>query len=79
MGAAIIQVHLGGSACDLDAILPMAARHNIPVIEDACQAHLSEWRGRKVGAYGQTGCFSFQSSQNLNSGEGGAVAGIPIV
>jgi len=70
---AIMPVHLGGSACDLDAILPMAARHNIPVIEDACQAHLSEWRGRKVGTYGQTGCFSFQASKNLNSGEGGAV------
>jgi perosamine synthetase len=43
------------------------------VIEDACQAHLAEWRGRKVGTYGRTGCFSFQASKNLNSGEGGAV------
>jgi len=70
---AIMPVHLGGNACDLDAILPIAARHNIPVIEDACQAHLSEWRGRKVGTYGQAGCFSFQASKNLNSGEGGAI------
>jgi perosamine synthetase len=70
---AIIPVHLGGNACDLDALLPIAARHNIPLIEDACQAHLSEWRGRKVGTFGQTGCFSFQASKNLNSGEGGAV------
>lgn len=70
---AIIPVHLGGNACDLDAILPIAARHNIPVIEDACQAHLSEWRARKVGTWGQAGCFSFQASKNLNSGEGGAV------
>jgi dTDP-4-amino-4,6-dideoxygalactose transaminase len=70
---AIIPVHLGGNACDLDAILPVAAKHNVPVIEDACQAHLSEWRGRKVGSYGQAGCFSFQASKNLNSGEGGAV------
>jgi perosamine synthetase len=70
---AIIPVHLGGSVCDLDAILAIAAKHKVPVLEDACQAHLSEWRGRKVGSYGQAGCFSFQASKNLNSGEGGAV------
>jgi len=70
---AIIPVHLGGNACDLAAILPIAARRNIPVIEDDCQAHLTEWRGRKVGAWGQAGCFSFQASKNPNSGEGGAV------
>ena len=70
---AIVPVHLGGNACDLDAILPIASRHGIPVIEDACQAHLAEWRGRKVGTWGQAGCFSFQASKNLNSGEGGAV------
>jgi perosamine synthetase len=70
---AILPVHLGGSSCDLDAILSVAARHQIPVIEDACQAHLAEWRGRKVGTYGGAGCFSFQASKNLNSGEGGAI------
>jgi perosamine synthetase len=70
---AIIPVHLGGGTCDLDAILPIARKHKIPVIEDACQAHLSEWRGRKVGTYGETGCFSFQASKNLNAGEGGAI------
>ena len=70
---AIIPVHLGGNTCDLDAILPIGARHGIPVLEDACQAHLTEWRGRKVGGLGQAGCFSFQASKNLNSGEGGAV------
>lgn len=70
---AIVPVHLGGNACDLDAILATAARHKIPVLEDACQAHLAEWRGRKVGTYGQAGCFSFQASKNLNSGEGGAI------
>jgi dTDP-4-amino-4,6-dideoxygalactose transaminase len=70
---AIIPVHLGGSACDLDALLPIAAKHGVPLIEDACQAHLAEWKGRKVGTYGQAGCFSFQASKNLNSGEGGAI------
>ena len=70
---AIMPVHLGGSACDLDALLPIAAKHGIPLIEDACQAHLAEWKGLKVGTYGQVGCFSFQASKNLNSGEGGAI------
>jgi perosamine synthetase len=70
---AIIPVHLGGSACDLDAILSLSRKHGISVIEDACQAHLAEWRGRKVGTYGKVGCFSFQASKNLTSGEGGAI------
>ena len=69
----ILPVHLGGSAADLDTIMAIAARRSVTVIEDACQAHLAEWRGRKVGTYGRTGCFSFQASKNLNSGEGGAV------
>ena len=70
---AIMPVHLGGSACDLDTILSVSRKHGIPVIEDACQAHLAEWRDRKVGTYGKAGCFSFQASKNLNSGEGGAI------
>lgn len=69
----ILPVHLGGSVADLDAILELGRRRGIHVIEDACQAHLAEWRGRKVGTYGKTGCFSFQASKNLNSGEGGAI------
>jgi dTDP-4-amino-4,6-dideoxygalactose transaminase len=70
---AIMPVHLGGSACDLDTILSVSRQHGIPVIEDACQAHLAEWRGRKVGTCGKAGCFSFQASKNLPSGEGGAI------
>jgi dTDP-4-amino-4,6-dideoxygalactose transaminase len=70
---AIIPVHLGGSVANLDAILPIAKKHKLFVIEDACQSHLAEWRGRKVGTLGDLGCFSFQASKHLNSGEGGAV------
>ena len=69
----IMPVHVGGYPADLDKILAVGAKHKIPVIEDACQAHLAEWRGRKVGTLGLAGCFSFQASKNLNSGEGGAV------
>jgi perosamine synthetase len=70
---AILPVHLGGAPADMDKILEIANRHKIPVIEDACQSHLAEWRGKKVGTLGAAGCFSFQASKNLNSGEGGAV------
>jgi perosamine synthetase len=71
--AAIIPVHLGGSACDLDTIMEISRRRKVPVIEDACQAHLAEWKGRRLGTLGDTGCFSFQASKHLNSGEGGAI------
>jgi dTDP-4-amino-4,6-dideoxygalactose transaminase len=71
--SAIIPVHMAGGAANLDAILAAAKTRAIPVIEDACQAHLGEWRGRKLGTLGTAGCFSFQASKNLNSGEGGAV------
>jgi perosamine synthetase len=72
---AIIPVHLGGAAADLDLILKEARAHGLRVLEDACQSHLGEWRGRKLGTLGDLGCFSFQGSKNLNSGEGGAVVG----
>ena len=71
--ACILPVHLGGSAADMDAILAVAARHKLPVLEDACQAALAEWKGRKLSTLGDLGCFSFQASKNLNSGEGGAI------
>jgi dTDP-4-amino-4,6-dideoxygalactose transaminase len=70
---AIMPVHIGGYPVNLDKILEVGEKHKLPVIEDACQAHLAEWRGRKVGTWGLGGCFSFQASKNLNSGEGGAV------
>ena len=71
--ACIMPVHIGGSAADMDTILSVAARHKLPVIEDACQAALAEWKGRKLSTLGDLGCFSFQASKNLNSGEGGAI------
>jgi dTDP-4-amino-4,6-dideoxygalactose transaminase len=70
---ALMPVHMGGVPANLDRIMSIAQRRNLPVIEDACQAPGSEWRGKKVGAYGIGGAFSFQSSKNLNTGEGGAV------
>lgn len=70
---AIIAVHIGGCPAKLDEILAVAKRHNLIVIEDACQAHGAAWKGRRVGAIADAGCFSFQSSKNLNSGEGGAI------
>jgi len=69
----IMPVHIGGSPADLDSILAIAGKHKIPVIEDACQAHLAEWKGKCVGNYGLAGGFSFQGSKNLNAGEGGAI------
>ncbi|HPT20740.1 MAG TPA: DegT/DnrJ/EryC1/StrS family aminotransferase [Bacteroidales bacterium] len=69
----IMPVHLGGNPVDLDKVLEVANKYKIPVIEDACQAHLSEWKGKCVGNWGLAGGFSFQGSKNLNSGEGGAI------
>lgn len=70
---AIIPVHIGGNVADLDRILETARNHKLPVIGDACQAHLAEWLGKSAGSYGTTGCYSFQLSKNLSSGEGGAI------
>lgn len=70
---AIMPVHMGGSVANMDRVLEVARKHNVAVIEDACQAHLAEWRGKKVGTLGDLGCFSFQASKNLNCGEGGAL------
>ncbi|MGC9329247.1 MAG: DegT/DnrJ/EryC1/StrS family aminotransferase [Candidatus Hinthialibacter sp.] len=70
---AIIPVHLGGNVCDIDKIMAIAKKHNLAVIEDACQAHIAEWKGKKVGTFGNSGCFSFQVTKNLSSGEGGAI------
>ena len=70
---AIIPVHLGGLPCDMDAIMDVARRNNLTVIEDCAHAHGAEYKGRRVGSIGHLGMFSFQASKNLNSGEGGIV------
>lgn len=69
----IIPVHLYGYPANMDAILDIASRHKLFVLEDACQAHGAKWKGRKVGALGDLGCFSFQASKNIACGEGGAI------
>lgn len=70
---AIMPVHLGGNMADMDKILEISRRRGIAVIEDACQAHLSAWRGKAAGTLGELGCFSFQKFKNLPGGEAGAV------
>lgn len=68
---AIIPVHYGGCPADMDQILAAAKRHGLKVIEDAAQAHGAAWRGTPVGALGDVGTFSFQSSKGMSAGEGG--------
>ena len=71
---AIVPVHLYGQAADMEPILEIAKRRGVVVIEDACQAHGAEYRGRRCGSMGLLGCFSFYPGKNLGAyGEGGAV------
>jgi dTDP-4-amino-4,6-dideoxygalactose transaminase len=72
---AIMPVHIYGMPCDMDPILAVARKHGLAVIEDACQAWLAEYKGSKCGTIGDLGCFSFQNSKHLPSGEGGAITG----
>ena len=69
----IMPVHIAGNPADMDRINDIAKKYDITVIEDAAQAHGAEWDGVKVGALAAGGIFSFQSSKNMNSGEGGAI------
>ena len=68
---AIVPVHHGGSPADMDGVMAAAKRHGLRVVEDAAQAHGAAWRGQPVGAIGDVGVFSFQSSKPVNAGEGG--------
>ncbi|HJR80048.1 MAG TPA: DegT/DnrJ/EryC1/StrS family aminotransferase [Anaerolineales bacterium] len=68
---AIIPVHLGSNMADMDAIMELAEKHNLTVIEDCAHAHGAKWRSRGAGTIGHFGSFSLQSSKTLTSGEGG--------
>ena len=71
---AIMPVHLYGQPADMDPILDFARKHKLTVIEDACQAHGAEYKGRRCGSIGDIGCFSFYPGKNLGAyGEGGAI------
>ena len=71
--SAIIAVHIGGSPAAMDEIMAIARAHGLKVVEDCAQAHGAVYKGRKVGAIGDAGAFSFQSSKNVTAGEGGMV------
>lgn len=68
---AIVVMHFGGFACDMDRIMGIAEKHNLKVVEDACHGPLSEYKGKKLGTIGDIGCFSFFSNKNISIGEGG--------
>jgi len=68
---AIVVTHLFGNPCDMDPIMELADQHDLPVIEDACQAYLSEYKGRLIGTIGDIGCFSLQQGKHMTTGEGG--------
>jgi dTDP-4-amino-4,6-dideoxygalactose transaminase len=71
---AVVPVHMWGAACNMAAIMEIAARRNLIVIEDACQGVGGGYEGRKFGAIGHIGCFSFNYFKNMAAGEGGGVA-----
>jgi dTDP-4-amino-4,6-dideoxygalactose transaminase len=70
---AILPVHILGLPADMPAIMNIAKKHNLVVVEDACQAWLAEINRKNVGTFGDAGCFSFQNSKNMTMGEGGAI------
>jgi dTDP-4-amino-4,6-dideoxygalactose transaminase len=70
---AILPVHILGLPADMTAIMAIAKKHNLLVVEDACQAWMAEINGKKCGTFGNAGCYSFQNSKNMAIGEGGAI------
>jgi len=71
---ALLPVHLYGHPCDLDALLAIARKHKLPLVEDAAQAHGAKYKGRTIGTFGTVSCFSFYPAKNLGAaGEGGAL------
>jgi dTDP-4-amino-4,6-dideoxygalactose transaminase len=71
---AICPVHLYGRACDMDQVMGFAKKHNLKVVEDTAQAHGARWKGKRVGSFGDIGCFSFYPGKNLGAyGDGGGI------
>jgi dTDP-4-amino-4,6-dideoxygalactose transaminase len=68
---AIVVVHMAGFPADMNAIMDLARKYNLKIIEDACHGPLSEYDGKKLGTIGDVGCFSFFSNKNISTGEGG--------
>lgn len=70
---AIMVTHLFGNPCEMDAIMALASKHGLPVLEDCAQAFLAEYQGKLVGSIGDIGCFSLQQGKHISTGEGGMV------
>lgn len=70
---AIMLMHYGGFACNMDRIMDIAKKNDLKVIEDACHGPMSEYDGKKLGTMGHVGCFSFFSNKNISTGEGGMI------
>jgi perosamine synthetase len=70
---AIMPVHVMGQPAHMERFMEMAEKHNLRIIEDACQAHFAVYQGKKLGTIGDAGCFSFQSSKVIACGEGGGI------
>ncbi|MEJ5209730.1 DegT/DnrJ/EryC1/StrS family aminotransferase [Denitratimonas sp. CY0512] len=73
--SAILPVHFAGRPCDMDAIMAIANKHGLAVIEDCAHAIETEYHGRKAGTFGDFGCFSFYATKNITTGEGGMIVG----
>lgn len=73
--SAILPVHFAGRPCDMDAIMAIANKHGLAVIEDCAHAIETEYHGRKAGTFGDFGCFSFYATKNITTGEGGMILG----
>lgn len=72
---ALMPIHIMGQPCNMERIMAIAKKHNLRVIEDACQSHLGVYQGKVLGTIGDVGCFSFQTSKTISCGEGGAIIG----
>lgn len=70
---AIVVMHYGGFACDMNSIQNIANKYNLKIVEDACHGPLSEYNGQRLGTIGDIGCFSFFSNKNISTGEGGMI------